>query len=56
MHGVQLQRPPIFSCPGIFRIGQVYDVRHSPGADNVVMAQQVAALCIAVAGAVSFFN
>jgi hypothetical protein len=50
--GVQLQRAAILRHPGVIRVCQVDDVGHTPGADDVIVAQQVAALGVHIAGAV----
>lgn len=53
---VQLERAPVLRCPALVWISQVDDVRDAARGDDVIMAQQVAALGVAVARAVCFID
>lgn len=42
--GVQLQSATLLLCPGIVGVSEVNDVRYPPGANHIVVDQQVATL------------
>lgn len=56
VYWVQLQRSAILCGPALVWVSQVDDVRDPASGDDVIVAQQVAALGIAVARAVGFID